>query len=131
MKYLSHYTEKEQTKLLKECGAFFAFTDATYNEKKQDNIKYSFLNSGLVVPTENVDILLNGLKNIQSKGIEQDIKENGRIKIIWRELSNHEAQLTCSIDDTMEALSGYGITRKEVSAEYIKFFDHCIDNNLF
>jgi len=131
MKYLSNYTEEAQTKLFDECGAFFAFGQKQLEEKKVSDVEYVSLGHGLICPKANVKVLSDGLDNIQEKGIKQDIAENGKSAIIHRELANHEAQITMSISDTIGALDGYGFTTEEIEAEFKKFFDHCVENDLF
>ena len=131
MKYLSDYTEEAQTKLFKECGAFFAFSQKQFDEKKVTGVKYIALDGGLLVESDKVETLLEGLKTTNEEGIKLDIEENGKSTIIQRELANHEAQITCSITDTVEALSGYGFSKEDIANEYQIFFNHCVENNLF
>ena len=131
MKYLSDYTEDKQTELFKECGAFFAFSQERFNEKKVKGAKYVSLDGGLIVLKSKVEVLREGLSKIHEEGIKQDIKENGKKGIIWRELGNHEAQITNCINDTVEALSDYGFITEEIQSEYEAFFSHCVENDLF
>lgn len=109
MKYFSDYTQDLQTNLFNEVGAFFAYSDKQFNEAKKDGLKYVSLGYGLICPVGKEDYIMEQLESIQKKGIEQDIKENGIEAIILRELANHEANITYSIDDTKEALDGYDI----------------------
>lgn len=120
MKYLSHYVQEAQTKLLNETGAFFAFSVAQFNESKKENVPYVHLGHGTFCPKENADKLVAGLKQIQQAGIDQDIAENGKDRIIERELHNYEAFYVNSLRDTCDALKPYGITRDEIAAVYSK-----------
>ena len=131
MKYLSNYTEQNQTNLFAKTGAFFAFSTKQFDEKKQPDIKYVVCGSGLIAPKENVTALMDGLETIHTDGIAQDIAENGKPAIIQRELGNHEAQITGDISDTIDSLDGYGITKDEVRAGYSVFYQTCIDNDWF
>ena len=120
MKTLTEYTEKQTTELLAETGAFFAFNTKQFNEKKVEGVKYISIGSGLICPKGNVETLKSGLDEIYKNGIAQDIAENGKEKIIERELYNHEAFYTWNIQSTFDALVGYEITVEEVRAVFNK-----------
>ena len=131
MKSLNDYTQDKQTKLLNDNGAFFAFGQKQFDEKTVKGTKYVSIGAGLICPKSNADNLVQGLSNINDEGIAQDIQENGIPAIIHRELANYESQITNDIDDTVQALEEYGITREQVQAEYGAYFQHCIDNDYF
>jgi hypothetical protein len=131
MKHLSDYTNQKQTELFSKTGTFFAFSKKQYEEEAVDGVKYASLGSGFIVPKDNIDALLTGLESIHTDGIDQDIAENGIKEIIWRELANHEAQITCSIDDTVEALGDYPITREDVQAQWKGYWNNCVEHNYF
>jgi len=129
MKNLSSYTEQRQTELFKETGAFFAFGQKQFDEKKVEGVKYVALDGGLIVPAENAKALLQGLSTIHEEGIKMDIEENGKSAIIQRELANHEASYTMCTDATKEALEGYGFTDEEIQAEFDTYFAECVAND--
>jgi hypothetical protein len=131
MKYLSNYIEENQTKLFNKTGAFFAFGQDQFNKAKKKGINYVSLGSGLICPKDNVDRLLNDLDKIADKGRKQDIEENGKKKIIWREFSNHECQISMDPTDGIYALDGYGFTKDEILAEWKGYYSYCIENDLF
>ena len=131
MKYLSNYVTDGQTKLFQSTGAFFAFSDEQFNKSKIDGVKYASLGIGMICPTATVKELLAGLESTRTAGIAADIAENGILAIIRRELSNHEAQISCDIEDTVDALDGYGITRTMIQDGYGSFFQECVDNDWF
>ena len=131
MKYLSHYVEAKQTQLFNDTGAFFAFSDDQFERSSVDGVVYTSMGSGMVCPSDNAKMLSDGLSTIHSDGIAEDIAENGLSAIIQRELGNHEAQITGDIDDTVDALSAYNVTREMVQEEYKQFFQDCIDNDWF
>jgi len=110
--------EQQQTALFERYGAFFAFGNKQFDEQKEDGVKYVSLFSGLIAPKDNAKRLLEELEAITDNYIKRDIKENGKTAIIERELANHEAGYTYSIDDTVTALEGYGITTAEVQAVF-------------
>ena len=110
--------EQQQTAAFERYGAFFAFSDKQLKEKRVKGIKYVSLFSGLIAPKDNAKRLLEELEAITDNYIKRDIKENGKTAIIERELANHEAGYTYSIDDTVTALEGYGITTAEVQAVF-------------
>ena len=131
MKYLSHYMEAAQTRAFDEAGAFFAFGQKQFDEKKKPDVKYYSLGAGLICPKDTADKLTEALDNISKAAIKQDIDENGKKAIIHRELANHETQITMDITDTVSALDGYGITAEEIQAEYKEFYQECVDNDCF
>lgn len=120
MKYLAQYTEEAQTKAFEENGAFFAFSDKQFNKAKVEGVRYTHIFGNLYCPVENAQKLLDSLENIHTQGVAEDIAENGKERIIRRELNNHEAFYTCDIADTVEALKSYGFTRDEIAEEYKK-----------
>jgi len=131
MKYLRDYTEKAQTAVFEKTGAFFAFGTAQFNEKAKDGVKYVNCGHGLICPKENVDELIEGLESVHKKGIELDLKENGKKKIIRRELGNYETQISGEWQEVAKILKDYGITEEEVYSGYQSFFQECIDNDWF
>lgn len=120
MKYLSHYVEAAQTELFKTTGAFFAFSQKQFDEGMKEGVEYVALGCGIICPKENVEALEAGLQSTRETGIAQDLAENGKQAIIARELHNYEAFYTGDISEACGALSGYGISRDEVRAEYNK-----------
>lgn len=114
MKYLSDYTSNPQTEAFKKHGAFFAFSGSQFNENKIEGVKYADCGHGLICPKDNADALIKELDEINKNGIKQDIEENGIEKIIKRELGNYECYYTGEIDDAVEALEDYGITREQI-----------------
>lgn len=71
------------------------------------------------------------LGEIHKKAREVDLDQNSRKEIIHRELANYECQIVGDIDDAVDALKSYGITREEVAAEYDEFFQECVINDRF
>lgn len=107
MKYLSEYTSGPQSELFDRLGAFFAFGQKSFDEKRREGVKYVNMGAGLLCPKDNAQALANGLEEIQTKGIAQDIAENGAEGIIEREYFNHECQITMSTEDAEIALKTY------------------------
>lgn len=115
---LSNYTQEKQTALFESTGAFFAFSNEQLAEKKKEGVTYVSLGAGLIAPKSNAKALIEGLEKITSEGIKQDLEENGKEKIIDRELANYECYYTDDPSDCIEALEPYGITREEVLARF-------------
>lgn len=120
MKSLSSYTDVHLTQLFRNLGAFFAFGQHQFEERRKEGVDYIAVAGGLVVPKENADALLKGLNDISAKGMAQDLAENGREGIIRRELMNYECYYVGSVTACVEALEPYGITRDEIVAVYRK-----------
>lgn len=120
MKYLTDYMEQAQTDLFDKIGAMWAFSNdqLTENPRYNKETKYVSLGSGLVCPKDKVTELLDGLDKVVSNGIAQDMEENGKDAIINRELDNHEAYYTGSMESTVRALKSYPITKDEIKAGF-------------
>ncbi len=131
MNYLSDYTAKAQSELLKETGAFFAFSNQQFDEARTPGVEYVSLTTGLICPKDQAKTLWQGLEEIQQAGMKVDLEENGRVGVILRELGNHECQITGDITDAVDCLTPYGITREEVQAQYPAFFENCVKNDYF
>jgi hypothetical protein len=120
MKYLSDYMEEKQTALFKRTGTIFAFSQKQFEEGRKDNVKYVNLGQGMLTEKPYVEDIINGLDKIYKESIQQDIKENGKDKIILRELENHEAFYVGDIEDTIHKLEDYPITEDDISHIYQK-----------
>lgn len=120
MKCLSDYMSAAQTASFDKHGAFFAFSKKQFDEKAVEGVKYVQTGSGMIVPKENVEALMAELEKIYTDAIAQDVAENGIDGIIGRELDNYECYYTGSIDDAVEALEVYGITREQVKAIFVE-----------
>lgn len=118
MKYLSHYVEKAQTEAFEKAGAFFAFSNSQFDEKKVEGVKYYNMGAGLICPKDTAKQLLADLDAIQASGIKQDLAENGKEGVIKRELNNHECYYTMDITDCVDKLKDYGITAEEILAVF-------------
>lgn len=127
MKYLSEYINAPLSQLFEDTRSFFAFGQKQFDEAKVEGETYVALGAGLICPKETVEQFAKGYAEIVKNGIAQDLAENGKKAIIHRELNNHEAGYTGEIDDTVDALDGYGITREEVQAEWQEYFSNCND----
>jgi len=124
MKTLQDYIQDKQTALFDEYEIFFAFSQKQYSDKSKPNTEYVALDAGMMIPkNKNIKEFIDKLENIHKEGIEEDIKENGKKKIIWRELANHEAGYTGSPNDTIGHLEEYGFSEEEIRKEFRLFLD--------
>jgi hypothetical protein len=115
MKSLNDYIDKSLTKAFKDNNAFFAFSDEQFNKSKIDGLKYVNLGAGLLCPEKNVKSLTKKLDNIITEGIKLDLKENGKTKIIERELIDREFNLyTSDFNEMMTVFKDYPITKDDV-----------------
>ena len=114
MKYLSDYMQEAQSEAFAELGVFFAFSDKQFDEQKVEGVRYASVGSGMIVPRDNVEVLVERLKSIATAAIAQDISENGIDAIIDRELGNYECYYTGDYSDAVDALVRYGITADQV-----------------
>ena len=120
MKYLSDYMEEKQTALFNKTGTIFAFSDKQFEEQKVKGKQYSRLAQGMVTEKGNEIEVIEGLDKIYRDSIKQDMKENGKDKVILRELLNHEAFYVGNIEETIHTLEDYPITEDDISQIFQK-----------
>lgn len=118
MKYLSNYIEEELQKSIDDAGAFWAFNDKQFDKGKKEGVEYANMDAGLCCPKKNCISLEKELSKVLEKGIKKDIQENGIPAIIKRELLNHEISITGDIADTVRALAGYNVSKKDIMSVY-------------
>tara|TARA_Y100001938_G_C8091074_1_gene435110 strand:- start:2641 stop:3030 length:390 start_codon:yes stop_codon:yes gene_type:complete len=121
MKYLSDYMEEKQTELFKKTGTIFAFSQKQFEEQRKDNVTYVNLGQGMLTEEPNVEEVINELDKIYKDCIKQDIEENGKEKIILRELENHEAFYVSNTEDTERKLEDYEcISKEDIKRVYLE-----------
>ena len=131
MNTLNHYTDKLTTELFNNAGAFFAFGQKQFDEKKQDGITYVSMGAGLICPKDKAKEVLEGVDNITADGIKARLEEYGVEKIIQYELANHESHFSFDHVTVRAILSDYGVT-DEMFDEGLKIYmDYCNENDLF
>lgn len=127
---LNKYTEQKQTNLFNKYGVFFAFS----NEQLQKGIddlkskgillegeKLMRLPLGMLAPSKHAQTVMEKLAKIHKDGRAEDIAENGKEKIIVRELYNYECFYTGDYSEAYEnTLKDYGFTLEEVRKAYYK-----------
>ena len=129
--------EKAQSEVFEKYGVFFAFSEKQFKEgcekvgASPDN-KVCELGGGCYCLSKNADKVVEELEQIRERAITQDIEENGIDNIIDRELANHEAQITGSVADTVDALDGYGIPKEKIVRYYREvYLPRCIEEDCF
>ena len=120
MKNLTDYVNEAFSQALEKNGAFWAFGNKQFEEKRAQGVKYADMGAGLICPVENCRTLREEMKDITRRGVDMDMSEHSKDEIILRELINQEAFYTCDIEDTVEALSPYPIAREQILAVYRK-----------
>ena len=123
--------DAKMSEIFRRHSVFFAFSAGQYQEQARPGTKYVHCGAGMVCPEGHVAEMTAEIEAAIKAFHAADLAENGKTKIIWRELANHEAQITHDINDTAGALEVYGITREEVAAEWPAYLRHCVDNNFF
>jgi len=123
--------DAKMSEIFRRHSVFFAFSAGQYQEQARPGTKYVNCGAGMVCPEGQVAEMTAELEAAIKAFHAADLAENGKTKIIWRELANYEAQITHDITDTAEALKGYGITREEILAEWPAYLRHCLNNDLF
>lgn len=130
IKYLSDYMKDAQSDLFQRCGVFWAFDQDQFDEWcktvwADSNDKLVSIGDGWYCLKKNIDALKIGLEQIRQNAIKEDLAENGIERIIWRELANHEAQVSFDLSDVVMQLEHYWITSDQIQAEFVKYLDHC------
>lgn len=115
------YQEK-LSKLFKECGVFFAFSNEQFIENKtplKEGEKYVSMGHGGYLPKSKVDAYINGIKEL-NKWEKAEIKKekDGIEQHILYELNNHECFYVGDIEDVVEILP---YSRKEILKVYNKY----------
>ena len=105
MKTLNNYTDTLTSKLFADNGAFFAFGNKQFDEKKQDGVTYVSMASGLICPKENAKKVMTELEQIFNDAVKQQVADFGAEKIIRHEYFNHETQITGDTDQVRDVLS--------------------------
>ena len=70
MKSLNDYTEQKVSELLSSMGAFYAFSKAQLEDKRQEGVIYCHMGHGLIAPKGKAKALFEGLAGIHKKGIQ-------------------------------------------------------------
>lgn len=117
--------------LLTASGAFFAFTEQQYNAEALPGVEYKRLYAGMLCPSDNVKIVMDGLESLSDEKIRFDLANNTVKAMIWDALANYECQLTGDYSDAIEALKPYGITDADIKKEWSGYYQNCIDNDYF
>ena len=107
MKYLSDYMNEKQTAAFEKAGAFFAFGNEQFAEKRKEGVDYVNMGAGLICPKENANKLHEELKTIYIEAIKEDVAENGAKAIIEREYFNHETQITGDNSGVIDLMEDY------------------------
>ena len=123
--------EKEQTKILDDNGAFFAFSNDRFALACDASINYKSLGGGLYCPENNVYLLAKQLKESHSFKIKWELDNNSLKDIICYEFANHEVQISGGLNDAIDALKPYKISLEDITNEYKDYYQDCIDNDYF
>jgi len=120
MKSLNYYTDAPIAAALKTYGAFYAFSNEQFLKQKQPDVVYQRGPSGLIIPKDNVDNLIDAMRVAIADGIAARMAEYPIDEIIAYELANYECYYTGQIDDAVDALQPYNVTYDQVMAVYQK-----------
>jgi len=128
MKYLSDYITEAQSELFKELGVFFAFGREQFDkgvEKnkhlKPEGTKWTDMGAGMFLPSVNREKFLDRHNEIVQAGIKSDLTENGKDKVLQRELGNHEigySNQRWNDENFLSSIACYGFTEEEIIKGY-------------
>jgi len=117
--------------ILNKHQGFFAFSKEQLERQQKKDVKYMLMGGGLVLPEKNATQFIEDVDESIKKSVEQDLSNNSKEAIIWRELANYESQISMQIDDVVDALAHHGITYDDIQAEYGAYMKHCKKHNYF
>lgn len=121
----------EFTRIWDTYGAFFAFTQKQFNEKMKEGVQYVSPFSGLICPSQSVEKMQEEMDAAVNEFQAYELETHGKKKLIWRELANHECQISMDYREAFDTLECYGITEEEVFAEWGAYMDYCREHDLF
>ena len=134
---LTKITEDKFSKLFKDNGAFFAFGQKQFEEKKQPGIDYVTLASGLICPKENALKVIEEFDKIHTEGVKEQVSLFGAERIIEYEYFNHETQISGDTDEVKGVLSSHIeifpelFTEELMESVFRKCLQKAIDNDWF
>jgi len=117
--------------IVKKHGGFFAFNDKQLEQQKDKNVIYMSMGGGLVLPEHNAIDFMEEVEQDIKKSVKLDFADNSKKDIIWRELANHEAQISMDISSTADSLVEHNITHKNIENEFDEYMNHCTKHNIF
>tara|TARA_B100001939_G_scaffold334692_1_gene335969 strand:- start:1205 stop:1606 length:402 start_codon:yes stop_codon:yes gene_type:complete len=130
-KTLKQIKHDEQTRILKNNGAFFAFNDQQFKEQKKQNIIYVNMGVGLICPKNNAKTLKKELDDLNKKAIKKQMETQSIKDIVFKNCFNYELQYSFNgFEQLKEILQDYPIKETELSLYYNQFIDHCVNNDL-
>jgi hypothetical protein len=134
---LSQLIDDKTKKLYDTLGAFYAFGNKQFEEKRKPGINYVNLQSGLICPKENAKELLDTFDKIFDDAVRKQVQLFGSVRIIHHEYFNHETQLTRDIDKLIDVLEFYTdlypdlFTEEIIRNESKACFKLAVDNDWF
>ena len=131
VKSLTEYVEEAQSKVFEENGAFFAFSNDLFDEKKLEGVEYVSIGSGLICPIVNAKAVIDGVNSTHAEGIKLRLKDYSLSKIIQYELANYESQISMNYSDAFDVLKDYGVDKDMMDKEWKIYWDYCVKNDLF
>ena len=130
-KTLKQIKQDEQTRIIKNNGAFFAFNDQQFKEHKKQNIIYVNMGVGLICPKNNANTLKKELDDLNKKAIKKQMEKQSIKDIVFKNCFNYELQYAFNgFEQLKEILEDYPIKEIELSLYYNQFIDHCVKNDL-
>ncbi len=130
-KTLKQIKHDEQTKIIKNNGAFFAFNDQQFKEQKKQNIIYVNMGVGLICPKNNAKTLKKELDDLNKKAIKKQMETQSIKDIVFKNCFNYELQYSFNgFEQLKEILQDYPIKETQLSLYYNQFIDHCVNNDL-
>ena len=130
-KTLKQIQHDEQHEIIKNNGAFFAFNDQQFKEKKDPKTIYVNMGVGLICPKNNAQTLKKELDDLNKKAIKKQMEKYSIKDIVFKNCFNYELQYSFNgFEELKEILEGYSIKETELSLYYNQFIDHCVKNDL-
>ncbi|MGR5448733.1 DUF7659 family protein [Vibrio sp. PNB22_3_1] len=123
MKTINCYTQEKLNIIMREHGAFFAFspeqvhkgvTQASCHGFSSDKRDYSCDETGMFAPITEMVECERKITELYEWAAKQRLQDYGKQAIIKYELANHECGYTGDPSAAVDAVAIYGITEAEV-----------------
>ena len=119
-KSINNFIDAKTTALYEEYGAFWAFGENQFNEKKKPDVRYVYMLGNLMVPKDGADEFREKLNSIYEQGEKDFLEHNTTEEIIKYDLWNHECYYLCDPSETIENLKQYNISKEEIEKVFWK-----------
>ncbi|ANO35415.1 hypothetical protein A6E01_19575 (plasmid) [Vibrio breoganii] len=127
METVNEVAGEKISKIMTECGAFFAFGQEQLSEGLAKSKAAGFSGvakdyvrtaAGMIAPRSTVKACKEQMNQAYVDAMDAIIAKYGRKAVIRYQFSNYECYYSGDPDDAIDALLPYGFTKEEILAEF-------------